>query len=76
MSEKEDSVVGGRHAKIALGLLVVVYIFNFVDRQIISILAEDIKADLGISKQRYWILIRYCLWSLLLSCGHSYGEIS
>ena len=49
MSEKEGSVVGGRHAKIALGLLVVVYIFNFIDRQIISILAEDIKADLGIS---------------------------
>jgi hypothetical protein len=44
MSEKEDSVVGGRYAKIALGLLVIVYIFNFVDRQIISILAEDIKA--------------------------------
>ena len=26
-----------------------VYIFNFIDRQILSILAEDIKADLGIS---------------------------
>jgi len=49
MSDKESSAVGGRHAKIALGLLVIVYIFNFVDRQIISILAEDIKADLGIS---------------------------
>ena len=49
MSDKKNSAVGGRHAKIALGLLVIVYIFNFVDRQIISILAEDIKADLGIS---------------------------
>ena len=49
MSDKDNSAVGGRHAKIALGLLVIVYIFNFVDRQIISILAEDIKADLGIS---------------------------
>ena len=47
MSDKDNSAVGGRHAKIALGLLVIVYIFNFVDRQIISILAEDIKADLG-----------------------------
>ena len=42
MSDKQNSVVGGKHAKIALGLLVIVYIFNFVDRQIISILAEDI----------------------------------
>jgi MFS family permease len=49
MTNKEDSLVGGKHAKIALSLLVIVYIFNFVDRQIISILAEDIKADLGIS---------------------------
>lgn len=32
-----------------LGVLVVVYILNFIDRQIISILAVDIKADLGIT---------------------------
>ena len=30
-------------------MLLVVYVFNFIDRQIISILAEEIKADLGIS---------------------------
>lgn len=33
----------------ALGVLVVVYTFNFVDRQILSILIEPIKADLGLS---------------------------
>lgn len=32
----------------ALGILVIVYVLNFVDRNIISILAEDIKADLGL----------------------------
>ncbi len=32
-----------------LGVLVLVYIFNFLDRQIISILAERIKADLRVS---------------------------
>ena len=32
----------------ALSILVVVYVLNFVDRNIISILAEDIKADLGL----------------------------
>ena len=32
----------------ALSVLVVVYVLNFVDRNIISILAEDIKADLGL----------------------------
>ena len=30
-------------------VLILVYVFNFIDRQIISILAEDIKADLGLS---------------------------
>lgn len=32
----------------ALSILVLVYVLNFVDRNIISILAEDIKADLGL----------------------------
>lgn len=32
-----------------LGVLVIVYILNFIDRQIISILAVDIKADLGLT---------------------------
>lgn len=33
----------------ALSLLVVVYMLNFIDRQILSILANDIKADLGLT---------------------------
>lgn len=37
-----------RYAQYVLFVLIVVYIFNFIDRQIISILAEEIKADLGI----------------------------
>lgn len=41
--------VGGRYAKYVLAVLLIVYVFNFIDRQIISILAEEIKADLGIS---------------------------
>ena len=40
--------VNSSYAKYVLGVLIVVYIFNFIDRQIISILAEEIKADLGI----------------------------
>lgn len=34
------------YAWYALALFVIVYIFNFIDRQILSILAESIKADL------------------------------
>jgi MFS family permease len=47
--DEEKNLVGGPYAKYVLGVLVVVYIFNFIDRQILSILAEDIKADLGLA---------------------------
>ena len=48
-----------------LGILVVVYTFNFIDRQILSILLESIKNDLNLSdtsnsyrcysKKHFWI---------------------
>jgi MFS family permease len=37
-----------RHRRWALSVLVVVYVFNFIDRQVLSILQEDIKRDLGL----------------------------
>ncbi|MDP6377866.1 MAG: MFS transporter [Pseudomonadales bacterium] len=37
------------YAHYVLGVLMLVYIFNFIDRNILSILAEDIKADLAIT---------------------------
>ena len=33
----------------ALAILVVVYTFNFIDRQILSILLEPVKTELGLS---------------------------
>ena len=38
----------GAYAWYALIVLVLVYALNFIDRQILSILAEDIKRDLGL----------------------------
>lgn len=40
----------------ALGVLTVVYTFNFIDRQILSILVEPIKADLGFSNLQMGLL--------------------
>lgn len=48
-ADTEHHEIGGAYAKYVLGVLFLVYIFNFIDRQILSILAEDIKTDLGIS---------------------------
>ncbi len=42
-----DKIYKARHY--ALGILVVVYTFNFIDRQILSILLEPVKSDLGLS---------------------------
>ena len=36
-----------------LGILVVVYTFNFIDRQILSILLESIKNDLNLSAEDF-----------------------
>jgi MFS family permease len=40
---------GTRYPRYALALLVVVYIFNFVDRSILAILLEDIKLEFSLS---------------------------
>lgn len=47
--KNKDSKIGGLYAHYVLLVLVIVYIFNFIDRNILSILAEDIKADLGVT---------------------------
>lgn len=51
MSDLRDGVPapGGLYARYVLGVLFLVYIFNFLDRQILSILNEAIRADLGLS---------------------------
>jgi MFS family permease len=40
---------GDRYPHYVLSVLVLVYVFNFVDRQILSILNDEIKRDLGLS---------------------------
>lgn len=48
-SAHASSAVGGPYAYYVLGVLFVVYIFNFIDRQILAILLEPIKKDLQVS---------------------------
>ena len=44
---QHDQIYKSRHY--ALAILVVVYTFNFIDRQILSILLEPVKTELGLS---------------------------
>lgn len=48
--------VSPRYANYVLALLFVVYVFNFIDRQILSILLEAIKKDLGATDTQMGIL--------------------
>ncbi|KAB7646168.1 spinster family MFS transporter [Polymorphobacter fuscus] len=48
--------VGGAYAKYVLGVLMVVYIFNFIDRSILTILGPYIQKDLGLSDGQLGLL--------------------
>ncbi len=48
-SGDKKAKLGGWYAHYVLFVLVIVYVFNFIDRQILSILSQDIQADLGVT---------------------------
>ena len=56
MTTDQNPYTSARARYYALGLLTVVYTFNFVDRQLLSILQESIKADLLLSDQQLGLL--------------------
>ena len=47
------SAAAPRSSSLVLALLLIAYIFNFLDRQILGILAQPIKADLGLSDTQF-----------------------
>ena len=49
MATTAGSVPGSRSIRVTLWILLIVYIFNFIDRQIVNILAEPIARDLGLN---------------------------
>jgi predicted MFS family arabinose efflux permease len=53
----------------ALSILVVVYTFNFIDRQILSILLEPIKADLGLSDTQLGLLTGFAFAAFYATLG-------
>jgi MFS family permease len=50
VQDRQDApAVGGAYARYVLVILTLVYVFNFIDRQILSILAPEIQRELGVS---------------------------
>ena len=50
-------------------LLMIVYVFNFVDRQILVILQESIKAELGLSDKQLGLLSGFTFAVFYVVCG-------
>ena len=58
-----------RYRNYVLFLLMVVYIFNFIDRQILVILQESIKAELGLSDKQLGLLSGFTFAVFYVVCG-------
>jgi predicted MFS family arabinose efflux permease len=58
-----------REAYYALGLLTVVYSFNFIDRQLLAILQESIKIDLGLSDSQLGLLSGFAFAIFYVTLG-------
>ena len=56
VADRDVSVFSPAARQYALGVLVVVYTFNFIDRQILSILLQPIKDELGLSDSALGLL--------------------
>lgn len=54
--EQSQRAIDPRHARYSLGLLVFLYVVNYVDRQVLSVLIEPIKRDLGASDTQMGVL--------------------
>jgi MFS family permease len=57
------------YANYVLGVLFVVYVFNFVDRQVLSILIQPIKEDLGVSDTAMGLLAGFAFALFYTAAG-------
>lgn len=65
--DKPDQTHGERN--LALALLTLIYVFNFMDRQIMGVLAEPIKQDLGLSDSQLGLLTGFMFALFYTSFG-------
>ena len=60
----------------ALGLLTIVYVFNFIDRQIVVILQESIKEDLGLMDWQLGMLSGFAFAVFYVTMGVPIARIA
>jgi predicted MFS family arabinose efflux permease len=69
MSETENPYATRKKSYYALGLLTLVYSFNFIDRQLLAILQEPIKAELSLSDGQLGLLTGFAFALFYVSAG-------
>jgi MFS family permease len=68
-SEQSNPYRSSRASRYALLLLTVVYAFNFIDRQLLAILQESIKSDLGLTDGQLGLLAGFAFAVFYVSAG-------
>ena len=64
-----DSGVTRSARNYALTVLTVIYVFNFIDRQILVILQESIKVEMGLSDTQLGLLTGFSFAVFYVTCG-------
>jgi predicted MFS family arabinose efflux permease len=69
MTTKTESVIPAGAPRYALVMLTIAYAFNFIDRQILVILQEPIKADMGLSDAQLGLLSGFSFALVYITAG-------
>ena len=65
-----------RHRKYALFILMIVYAFNFIDRQILNILQTPIKEELGLSDTQLGLLTGFSFTLVYITVGIAVAKLA
>lgn len=68
--------ISSRYSWLVLGLLTLIYISSFVDRQIIAVLGSNIRQDLGLSNAEVGILYGPAFSFIYAICGLVMGRLA
>ncbi|MDZ7691402.1 MAG: MFS transporter [Balneolaceae bacterium] len=74
--KKARQLVGSPYAWVVLGLLTLIYICSFVDRQIIAVLATQIQAELNLSNFAVGLLYGPAFSFIYAVCGIPMGRMA
>ena len=73
---ESGSETGGPYRWYVLGVLVVAYLFNYVDRHILSILAEEVKRDIGLDDAQIGFLYGTAFAVFYAVFGAPFGRLA